>query len=479
MRPSVTILSIAVFFVSVPVRTAFSESPAAPWPVKKVTLIQARDFRLDPAGLFVEGEVPEPDETDLEGAFNAAWAVLAGEPEISLGIGTPHPSVEVTGDTQEFVVRGMLHLGIERYRDIRLGEAIETLQAAIALAQASFIDLLNPSLVADLHLYLGLCLLETGKPEMAHVALKNMFLHAPGRRFRAGWFPEREEKALRAAALDFVESPPRENPLDTTERMEAFLDSRGADALAYMYMWPDRTGSTVLETRVFEKVAGAADRIEVSRDTRVWKGPESASAAISAWLACADLPSRVDTARRLPRLFLDTSFSYSMFATDNTTRTGFHNLGLAVGLAYQVQPGLDVFMKVNVYNSIEDRYGDLLDDFWSLRTSMGGGYSAVFSWGRVFTHFGFEMDYLSGFRSSTDPRCKLWPDAPDLCASSEVSEPSFLFGATGMVGVNVFLSRSVYLTVQVGFSGYFVSSGELSDLNLPWLSEIGLGYAFF
>jgi len=479
MRPSFTILCLAAFSVAATARAAVPETPAAPWPVKKVILIQARDFRLEPAGLFVEGEVPLPDEVDLAGAFDAARKVLLGELEISLGTGESPPSDERTGDTQEFVIRGMLHLGIERYRDIRLGEAIETLQAAIELAQASYIDLFNPALVSDLHLYLGLCLLETGQPEMAHVALKNMFLHAPGRRFRAGWFPEREEKALRAAALDFVESPPRENPLDTTERMAAFLEAHRVDALAYMYIWPDGAGSNLLETRVFERVAGAADRIEVSRDTRAWKGPESASAAMSAWLACADLPSRVDTARRLPRLFLDTSFSYSMFATDNTTRTGFHNLGLAVGLAYQVQPGLDVFMKVNIYNSIEDRYGDLLDDFWSLRTSMGVGYSAVFSWGRVFTHFGFEMDYLSGFRSSTDPRCKLWPDDPELCASSEVSEPSFLFGATGMVGVNVFLSRSVFLTVQVGFSGYFVSSGDLSDLNLPWLSEIGLGYAFF
>lgn len=478
MKLILPVSSMLTFFAAALIPAAAVAAEPA-WPVRKMLLVQPRDFRLDHERLFVNGEVPPDDSADLDAALDAATGVLAGEPEIEIGVVAPPVSRDEPDGNQEFVIRGMLHLGIERYRDIRLDEAVQVLQAAIGLATGSFTDVQNPALVADLYLYLGLCLMETGRPEMAHVALKNMFLLSPGRRFRAGWFPEREEKALRAAALDFIESPPRENPLDTMERMAAYLDSRQAEGLIYMYMWPDASGATVLETRVFEKSAGAGDRIEVTRDTRAWNGSDSASAAISAWLACADLPSRVDTARRLPRLFLDTSFSYGMFAQDNSTRTGFHNLGIAVGLAYQVQPGLDTFMRVSVYNSIEDRYGDLLDDFWSLRTSMGVGYSAVFSWGRVFTHFGFEMDYLSGFRSSTDPRCKLWPDDPDLCGASDVSEPSFLFGATGMVGVNVFLSRSVFLAIQVGFSGYFVSSGDLSDLNLPWLTEVGLGYAFF
>lgn len=472
--------AIAVAMLATPaVARPQSASGKIPWPVKRVLLIEARDFRLNPDALFVEGEVPQPDMDDLDSAATAAALALSGEPEIAL----VQASAEVAGgpadSNSEFIIRGMLHLGIERYRDIRLEEAIEVLEAAIGQAEESCADVFNPSLVSDLYLYLGLCRLETGNPDLAHVALKNMFLLAPSRKFRAGWFPEREQRALRAAALDFAESPPRENPLDTTERMAGFLVAQKVDALMYMYLWPGADGGTVLETRVFERVTGADDRIGVSRDSREWAGAESASAAVSSWLACADLPSRVDTIRRLPRLFLDTAFSYSMFAADNTTRTGFHNLGLSVGLAYQIQPGLDTFMKVNIYNSLEDRFGDLLDDFWSLRTSIGVGYSAVFSWGRVFTHFGFEMNYLSRFRSSTDPRCKLWPDDPDLCGTSDVSEPSFLFGAMGMVGVNVFLSRSVFLTIQVGFSGYFVASEELLDLNLPWVTEVGFGYAFF
>ena len=201
--------------------------------------------------------------------------------------------------------------------------------------------------------------------------------------------------------------------------------------------------------------------------------------AVSAWLACTDLPSRIDTLRRLPRFFLDTGFSYGMFIKDETTRTGFHNAGATVGLAYQIQPGLSQFLRISFYRSISDDYGDLLDSFWSLKASIGLGYSAVFSWGRVFTQFGFEMDYLSGFKSSTNPRCKLWPDDPALCPSSQVTDPSFLFGGIGLVGVNVFISRSVFVTVQTGFSGYFVSNGPPLDLNFPFVLELGFGYAFF
>jgi len=474
-----TIVMLAAFPVLVCPGAAFSEPEQRSWPVKRVVLIDARDFRVNPDALFVDGEAPSEDRSHLDAAADSARVTLAGEAEIEV-VGVAGTGLaDEDPDSTEYVVRGMLHLGIERYRDIRLVEAISVLEGAISLARESYVDVLMPALVSDLYLFLGLCRLETGDPDMAHIALKNMFLYSPGRRFRSGWFPQTQEKALRAAALDFAQSPPRENPLDTMDRVAGFLRRHRVDALIYLYLWPGSDGSPLIETRVFERSLKDAETIEITRDSRLWTGPEAASLAISSWLACADIPSRTDTTRRLPRLFLNTGFSYSMFAADNTTRTGFHNLGVAVGFAYQIQPGLDTFMKLNVFRTLEDSYGDLLDDFWSLRTSIGVGYSAVFSWGRVFTHFGLEMNYLSGFRSSTDPRCKLWPDDPDLCGSSDVSAPSFLFGATGAVGVNVFVSRSVFVMVEVGLSGYFVAGEALSDLNFPFETGFGVGYAFF
>lgn len=420
-----------------------------------------------------------PSEDVLQTALVAA-RTLSTDPEIALiDLSRPDPVTQVSADRSEYVLMGMLHLGIERYRDIKLDEAVAALEEGVDFALASFLDLTRPELVADFYLYLGLCRLETGEPDLAHIALKNMFGHAPAKRFRAGWFPSREEKALRAAALDFVKSPVRENPMDSTGRILSYLKDRDAQALVYLYINNGQDGVPRLETRVFEVSARDATSVEVTRDSRPFNGGESASLAVSAWLACTDLPSRVDNARRLPRVFLDTSFSYGMFLSDKTTRTGFHNTGLSIGLAYQIQPGLDTFIRLSFYRALEDSYGDLLDDFWSLKAAIGVGYSAVFSWGRVFTHFGFDMDYLSGFKSSTDPRCKLWPDDPDLCPASQVNAPSFLFGATGMVGVNVFVSRSVFVNIQAGVSGYFVSNGPLIDLNFPFVAEIGFGYAFF
>jgi hypothetical protein len=480
------LLSMAFLVLAVVAPSAVSAADAvktaeASFPKKRVILIPGRDFRIDPEALFFEGDVAGPAGQEIGKACTTAAEFISEEPEIELtDLTAGRGQLEVEGlQNQELVVRGLLHLGIERYRDINLKEAISVLEEGIKVSLHGYADVLHPTLVSDLYLYLGLTRLETGEPELAHIALKNMFLLTPDKRFRSGWFPQKVEKALRAAAVDFVQSPPRENPLGTTERVAGFLKANRANALMYLYLESGSDKTVMLETRVFEMPRKESDSMGMTRDSRRWDGVTSASLAVSAWLACADLPSRIDTSRRLPRIFLETGASYSMFLADNTTRTGFHNLGGAVSLAYQIQPGLDTFIKFNFYRSVEDSYGDLLDDFWSIRTAIGVGYSAVFSWGRVFTHFGFEMNYLSGFRSSTDPRCKLWPDDPELCESSTVSKPSFLFGAMGLVGVNVFLSRQVFMTMQVGVSGYFVANENLSDLNSPFVTEIGFGYAFF
>ncbi|HNU67605.1 MAG TPA: hypothetical protein PKG82_00480 [Myxococcota bacterium] len=471
------LVCLAGLITAVPVTGSEVVRPAS----KKVILIPGRDFRIDPDKLFFDPSEPPPRLQEMPQLTREASAVLAAEPEIELvdlSSGQPVSAPQGTA-SRHLVVMGMLHLGIERYRDIRLPEAISSLEDGISAALASDSDVLVPAVVSDLYLYLGLSRLETSEPDLAHIALKQMFGHMPERRFRQGWFPAREERALRAAALDFVKSPARENPFESTERALGFLRERGADALVYVFLESDPEGGDRLETRVFEVSRKDAGSVEVMRDSRPYRGVESVSMAISSWLACADLPSRTDTLKRLPRVFLDTGFSYSMFAQDNSTRTGFHNIGLSIGTAYQIQPGLDTFLRLSFYQAREDSYGDLLDDFFSFRASIGVGYSAVFNWGRVFTHFGFEMDYLSGFKSSTEPRCKLWPDDPDLCPSSQVTEPSFLFGAVGLLGVNVFVSRSVFVMVQAGISGYFVSNSALVDLNFPFVVEFGFGYAFF
>ena len=440
------LVCLAGLITAVPVTGSEVVRPAS----KKVILIPGRDFRIDPDKLFFDPSEPPPRLQEMPQLIREASAVLAAEPEIELvDLSSGQPVSAPQGTASRHLVVEVCCIWESRGTGISAcRKRSPRWRTAYRRRFASDSDVLVPAVVSDLYLYLGLSRLETSEPDLAHIALKQMFGHMPERRFRQGWFPAREERALRAAALDFVKSPARENPFESTERALGFLRERGADALVYVFLESDPEGGDRLETRVFEVSRKDAGSVEVMRDSRPYRGVESVSMAISSWLACADLPSRTDTLKRLPRVFLDTGFSYSMFAQDNSTRTGFHNIGLSIGTAYQIQPGLDTFLRLSFYQAREDSYGDLLDDFFSFRASIGVGYSAVFNWGRVFTHFGFEMDYLSGFKSSTEPRCKLWPDDPDLCPSSQVTEPSFLFGAVGLLGVNVFVSRSVFVMVQ-------------------------------
>ena len=456
--------------------------PAPSIPRRRVAVLPGRDYRIDPSALFIEGE----PSSSLDGGAalaNAAAAILAREPEVVPVRPADLHQADESADSPELVVRGLLHLGQERYRDIRIPEAIAALEQGIASARRVFLDVLSPDLVSDLYLYQGLCYLEQGQVALAHVAFKNLLLATPGRRFRKGWFPQATEAAMRTAAEDFIRTTPPESLLGGLERVEAFLKFARATAAVATYLTgaPGEAGS--VEVRVAEISRQPGGRLVLAaRAESKWSGPEAAaetvSRTVSGWLACAVLPSREVTEKPYARFFLDTTAAYSVFLRVPTRRI-FSNAGFGLGLAWQVREGLDLFGRVNVLNAFEDQFGDLVKQFWTIRAQAGVGYSLRGNWGRVFFHTGIAFDYLSGFESTTDPNCKFWPNDPARCPASNVRRPRYLVGAAVALGVDVTLYGPIYFVFQAGVAAYFVSNETDTPVNFPVSLETGLGYAFF
>lgn len=455
--------------------------PAA-FPRLRVLVVAGRDYRIDPDALFfVDEQAPRASDTAIRLSDEAA-AVLSHEPEFEVLRLADLAPRDGPGNS-EIVVRGLLHLGVERYKDLRIAAAITVLDQGVTAALGDFLDVLAPDLVSDLYLYLGLSHLENGSPALAHVAFKNLFWATPDRRFPSGYFPPDAEAALRAAALDFLRTHPKETYLGSVERTVRFMARHRVDVGCYVFLTGNDAASARVDLRVFEgrgkgrgtvglgamagfPLAGTDDALE------------RLSRALTAWASCAELPSREPLVKRKPRFFMDTSGAYLLYLKV-PTRKLFHNAGFGLGLAWQAAEGLDVFGRLSLFDSFADPYGDLIEGFWSVRGVVGVGYSLVGDWGRVFVHTGLDVNYLSDFASTTDPQCKFWPDDPRRCPSSRIKRPSYLVGINGAVGVNVRLAGPIYLMSQVGSSAYFFSNDTTPDLNFPFSVELGLGYAFF
>jgi len=447
-----------------------------------VLVLPVHDHRRDPETLFVEEPGPSGAEAE-DPTGGVLREVLAREPELRALSPAEILASEAHPDETLSMVRGLLQLGQERYRDLRVREAIPVLRQGIAVAQRSLLDLRDPAMVSDLHLYLGLCLMETGDTVGAHRAFREMFRVTPGRRFRAGWFPGTVESAIRGAAQDLFLSGTQDIPMGSIDRLEDLLARTRAFAAVSATLRSTEGGkATVLSLRVMETSTGAGPRLALAvREDIPWDSPEEGrervSRALGAWLACTALPSRRPETSRLPGLFLDTSGAWSAWLKGPTRRI-FHNAGFGLGLSWQALEGLDVFGVLNVANSFPDAYGDLLRDFWTVRLSAGVGYSVRFRWGRVYVHSGLLFDYLSDFASTTDPNCKFWPDRPDRCLASRVQHPRWMLGWMAAPGVEVRIAGPLQWMLRVGIGAHFVSSDLSNSLNFPLQVEVGLGYAF-
>jgi len=441
--------------------------------------LPARDFRVNPDNLFVD-DPTAPLRDDAEPLVQAAETALAAEPEVAVIAHDQCAALADKSAQRGIVARGFLHLGTELYRNIRLKDAIAALEKGVEAAMAEFLDVCEPKTVSDLYLYLGLSYLEQGQAALAHVAFKNMLFTTPQRRFKKGYFPAETEAAIRAAAVDFEKTFAVDLPLGGLARATAYRQAVQASALVYVYLSGGVVGDRV-EVRVFEASTAKAGGLSVASGFLFTDTPSAAegiSRILSAWLACASLPSRQPFRHVGPRFLMDTAGAYSIFLR-HPTRKPFHTAGFGAGFAWQVRENLDTFARINLLTSFPDQYEDLVQGFTSVKLVAGVGYSGQWSWGRIYLHFGLEGQFLSDFVSTTDADCKLFGLKSPWCEGVDRLKSRWLAGIDGAFGVDVMVGGPIYLTFQTGFAAYFFPLPPDSSLNFPFTAELGLGYAFF
>ncbi len=450
---------------------------------RRVAVLPVSDYALTADGIWIRTSEPDREVQALERFLVRRLAV--------------EPTLEVVGpaDIEERLSQIRIHRegarlgqqqmqhGMALYRDLNVRQAVPYLERAHAALTTAMFDIVDPAAMGELSLTLALCYQELGKADRTHVALKEMFLRDPTRRFQPGFYSKAFESALRSAVTDFVATWPRENPLGTQARLERFMDDVGADVLVYAWLEPteggrevriavhDRESRNVSHRSQCEKTDRAADLERVDR-------------FVSRWTTC--LPPQIGedpTPTEKPfDFYLDTAFSYSLFASltgsDPLTSEPFHNLGMSVNLEWQFLSGLGAFFELDMHVSTQDPERDLTNTFPSLTTAGGMFYAYSSEKWRVFTRFGVGAEFLlSEFTVTKDPWCK-WNHAPNCPATATTTyTDELLLGFYAAVGGNIFMAENLYTTVRIGVTAYIFPS-ERVNLNFPLTFEAGLGYRF-
>lgn len=386
-----------------------------------------------------------------------------------------------------------LHREGQRYYDRGdLRRAIRSFEKSLKTYRECYYDVLDPDALANLLLTLAHARSEvTGVPSTTLSAernqagrdLEDMFFLDPSQKVARGFYPPAFEGLLEDALSDFrASSLRRENRLGVEPRLRQFRDDLGIDTVVLPYV--EREGRDVhLRVVIFDREVATARFDGVFDPAATADGQERLDRFISAWLTCLPTGSPIsDPGESLPknRFFIDTGFAYSLYG-QFTTRRLFHNLGMGLTAEYQFLRGLGVFGQVNLFTSTKDPDRDLLDSFTSVRTTLGLSYAFRGQWWRVYVRFGFDVQFLGSYVTTTDPWCKFAGQADSRCLESEFTDlgsGKITMGVHGGFGVQFFVSQHIYLTVRISTSAYIVPLNENTVVNFPVTSELALGYSF-
>ncbi|MCB9738131.1 MAG: hypothetical protein H6747_02610 [Deltaproteobacteria bacterium] len=370
-------------------------------------------------------------------------------------------------------------LGLEYYLGLAPARAVESLRRSVALYQEIHQDVVGPKSIADAAFMLGVALVDAGNAVAAHVALKDAFALQPERRFRPRFFAPQVEAALSAALADHLSTGNHDRPYGGHERLAALARRLDVDAIVSATVVRDEGGA--LEVRL---VAWRKQRQGFEAEARLpVAGLErSLEPFTSRWLACvpvAEANGAVGPRRRQNSVWMDTSASYALYLRQ-PTRLSFHSLGFAAGVAVDIRPNLEWFVRMNMYTSLSDPYRDLLHAFNSVRAVAGIGFSLERGRLRLVLQPGLDLHVLGSFIATTDPDCKLYGESHPLCSSATVSN----LEADVLVGLNIAtvalfdLGRRFLLIGRASTSTYFLPLDGTDRLNFPVSVELGLGYRF-
>ncbi len=381
-------------------------------------------------------------------------------------------------------MRGFLQLGVDLYRHIHLSQSISSLNKGLDVVNRLHVWSWMPHLAARVYFYLGLCNVDLGQPENAQMYFRRAFMLNPAMKIQKGYYPNRTERAIRAAFTDFRASlhvpdlPPQFDP-------GKVMRQEKADAAVFVYAYKSGTGHTVLGVRIIDPglKQGHFDReFDSPADTDIDTGIR---ALADAFLSCARLPwKRMHKSGKPYKLIMDTTALYTFYAK-YPTRRFFHNAGFNLSFSFPVQHGLDIMGAFELATSIGDPYHDMVEGLTSYRVHVGASYYFQWPWGQIFLTPGLSIGYLGGYKITTNANCKfLGPDGPGcLPTSFDKGGNAITFSLSVLFGVRLKLTRVLFFRLSAEVEGLFAEiplSGHqsMTDLNFPIGFQAGLSYRF-
>lgn len=462
-----------------------ADEPAPTDRNRRVAVLPLRDFAVQARTLWIG--TATADKHDPEALGRYLTRRLAVEPSLDV-VDVPEIArrVDAMRLPREEGRLGLerMDLGLALYKDLRVQDAVPHLEQAEQALQGGYFDILDPARMSDLYLTLALCYLEQGKAHKTHVALKEMFFRTPQRQFKKGFYSQRFEKALVSAVTDFAATWPKDNPLGGRARLDRL--ARDLDVDSMIFGWLEHKGGAlqmrlVVHDRIQRSVSYRSHFVSSSNARDL----ERIDRFVSSWTTCTPMRigGPVGPEKPSSEFFLDTAFSYNVFATllgeSSLTSRPFSNLGMAITGEWQFLNGLGAFAQLNMLISTQDPARELTDSFPSLRVAAGMSYAMQGDWWRVFVRFGVDAQFLLGeFVVANDPWCQ-WDLVHQRCNANELARFSdeYMVGFAAAIGGQFFVSKPLYVTVRFGVAGYILPSDRV-DLDFPLSFETGLGYKF-
>jgi len=373
-------------------------------------------------------------------------------------------------------------LAREQYRELRHSEAESNLLHAIRILGSIFYELVEPEAFAEIYFLLGVTQIEMSRPEEAHQAFKRAlaldpFLHVP-----PGYYPPPVEQALTVACTDLRSgtAPPTGPDI---HRGKALAETLGLDALLLirsggepghprlaLVVLDRRTGSLSFEEEI--SLTGAPDRDDQELDRLA-----------SRWVACTPFHMTQPTVETQHRFLFSAAYQQMAHLT-YPTRSMLHSMGFSFETGLYLLNTFGLVSKVQFSTSLPDRFDDMLEPLRSVRLMAGPSFSLAGAWWRLYLVPSLEVQFLSAFRTSTDPDCKFYlrdsPGYAAMCNPAQVKHyPTEIQGGVNLsAGSQFFFSNRLFVGLSLSISTYFLPLDRSIEMNFPVSLEAGGGIAF-
>lgn len=399
------------------------------------------------------------------------------------------------------VARSRASKGIEAYKKLEIGEALDELNEAFGFFTNTIPHhLLEPAEVAEVALYLGLSRLELegNDPNVAE-AFETMILLDPSIELAQGIYPERiaetYEVTRRRLVNEISEGP------QPFKRDAADLAARtSADLVLYGVVLPLDDGRFqvtlfpyVTETRRFDDTLSMVVG-DASPDTLAAAGSRLVSQYASCLVepAVEEFKDPAPPSRGESPLSVHINFSYLAYQQrPRVLEEPFGNPGLGFGAQWLLTRDFGLVSGMQFVLAQQTESGEFnsadpdAQGFQNQPTTVRGFVGAELGYTarrfRLALQLSMDLTHVSSFEVAGDKWCVEGLAEPSVCSPASFErfdDFRFMMGINARPALSYRLYRSVDLLLMGSGSYYFLTAGGRRDLNFPLSVESGLRYRF-